>query len=437
MRLCWGHCPLSRGGLDLSTANETGLIGTLLAERFRVDRLVGTGGMAAVYQATDTLLGRTVAVKLFRADSGEAADPERQRGEVTVLASLNHFALVTLFDAGVTSMDGSPRSFIVMEYVDGSDLRSTIASGPLPPTDVAAIGADISEALHYVHGRDIIHRDVKPANVLLAHGGMHGRTIHAKLADFGIARLVDGSRLTATGTLLGTANYLSPEQALGSAIGPSSDVYSLGLVLLECLTAERSYPGTAVESAMARLQRQPVIPDSLGTGWADVLERMTRREPDERPSAEAAAEMLRGLAAGVPVVVAQTGPSTGATTGATKPLPVSTDSVGADSALHPADPTAPSDPTAPTVMLGAMAPATTGTVATSTGTTSTARRQSARRSTRVLLWFLALVVVAIAVVTVLFMLRPSEPETGPPPSYPAVQGPLGEHLQQLQESVNP
>ncbi|WP_425402263.1 serine/threonine-protein kinase [Glaciibacter superstes] len=455
-----------------------------MADRFRVDRLVGTGGMAAVYQATDTLLGRSVAVKLFRADSGEGADPERQRGEVTVLASLNHFALVTLFDAGITSMNGSPRSFIVMEYVDGSDLRSKIASGPLSPAEVAAIGADISEALHYVHGREIIHRDVKPANVLLAHGGMHGRTTHAKLADFGIARLVDGSRLTATGTLLGTANYLSPEQALGSAIGPSSDVYSLGLVLLECLTAERSYPGTAVESAMARLQRQPEIPDSLGSGWADVLERMTRREPDERPSAEVAAEILRGLAAGVPVATASPGPMTGAT----KPLPVSADSVGADSvgadsvgadsvgadvvgagqAPHSTD---PADPTAPTVMLGAMAPADTGmapaagrgangvgdsrggdwtgTAATGmvtptstgtpipTGNTATTGRRSARRSTRILLWLLALVVVAIAVVTVLFVLRPTAPETQPPPSYPAVDGPLGEHLQQLQESVNP
>lgn len=219
-----------------------GPIGTLLADRFRIDRLIGTGGMASVYQATDVALGRPVAVKLFRADNIDAAGPERQSGEVNVLASLNHFALVTLYDAGSAEVDGVASTFIVMEFVDGADLRSHVMEGPLPSSEVAEIGSDLAEALHYVHSRGIIHRDIKPANVLLAPSGFPGRTSHAKLADFGIARLLDGTRLTATGALLGTASFLSPEQALGTTLGPPSDIYSLGLVLLECLTGERAYP---------------------------------------------------------------------------------------------------------------------------------------------------------------------------------------------------
>ncbi|MET0955614.1 MAG: serine/threonine-protein kinase, partial [Cryobacterium sp.] len=229
----------------------------MLADRFRLDRLIGTGGMATVYEAADLALGRTVAVKLFRMDTADEAGPQRQSGEVMVLASLNHFALVTLFDAGTEHVDGVTRSFIVMEYIDGSDLRSRITAGPVDPAEVARMGADLAEALHYVHARGIIHRDIKPANVLLAPSDFPGRVAHAKLADFGIARLFDATHLTSTGAVLGTAGYLSPEQALGEPIGPPSDVYSLGLVLLESLTATRSYPGTAIESAMARLQRQP------------------------------------------------------------------------------------------------------------------------------------------------------------------------------------
>jgi eukaryotic-like serine/threonine-protein kinase len=279
-----------------------GLIGVSLAGRFRVDRLIGTGGMAAVYAATDLALGRTVAVKLFRLDTGDgtgagdASSPQRRSGEVSLLAGLNHFALVTLFDAGTTVIDGVHRPFIVMEFVDGTDLRSRIAAGLIPGPEVAAMGADLAEALHYVHGQGIIHRDIKPANVLLTPSGFPGRPVRAKLADFGIARLVDATRLTATGSVLGTAGYLSPEQALGASIGPPSDVYSLGLVLLECLTGERAFPGTAVESAMARLQRDPLVPAGLGPEWAAVLTGMTAREPTERLSPADAAVRLRRLA---------------------------------------------------------------------------------------------------------------------------------------------
>jgi len=399
--------------------------------------------MASVYRATDLVLGRTVAVKLFRLDTADDAGPERQSGEVTVLASLNHFALVTLFDAGTAMIDGVSRTFIVMELVDGTDLRSRIAAGALNPNEVAAMGADLGEALHYVHAQGIIHRDIKPANVLLTPSGFPGRAMHAKLADFGIARLFDATRLTATGSLLGTAGYLSPEQALGSTIGPPSDVYSLGLVLLECLTGERAFTGTAIESAMARLQRQPRIPADLGQAWADVLHGMTTREPADRLSAGDAAVQLRRLVSEVD-------------------LDDATDATAAIRATELLEPTAvlAADPEIlePTAVLAAtkvMAAPSPGTDAPTEFLTpagapdrspgSAARRApgSARAATatppwrnRRLLVALGVLAALIVLVIVLFTPRAADP-AAPTVTYPAVDGSLGTHLKQLQESVTP
>jgi len=198
------------------------VLGLTLANRYRVDRLIGTGGMSVVYQAEDVALGRTVAVKLFRVDSAEGTNPNRQSGEVSMLAHLNHFALVTLYDAGTELIDGLSRPFIVTEFVDGSDLRSRIRQGPIDPGDVARLGADLCAALHYVHSKGIIHRDIKPANVLLAPSDFPGRGAHAKLADFGIARLFDAAHQTMPGAVIGTAGYLSPEQARGQPVGPAA-----------------------------------------------------------------------------------------------------------------------------------------------------------------------------------------------------------------------
>ena len=386
-----------------------GPVGSLLADRFMIESLIGTGGMASVYRATDTALGRTVAVKLFRAD-GSAAEPERQSGEIALLASLNHFALVTLFDASTALVDGVPRAFIVMELVDGPDLRARIEGGPLPSLDVAMMGADLAEALHYVHEQGIIHRDVKPANVLLAPSGFPGRSMHAKLADFGIARLLDETRLTATGSLLGTASYLSPEQALGAAIGAPTDVYSLGLVLLECLTGLRAYPGTAVESAMARLQRQPEIPNALGRDWTEVLAAMTARDTADRPTAAEASLLLRALATGTEDQAV-----------ATLVLPASTVSDAAPTEVLRADP-------APTPK-----PATAAISWKQTGTKPAATTRSRRA---ILGTVAAALVVAVIPLGALFLSSGDEPAVVPP-NYPAVDGPLGTHLEQLQKSVNP
>ena len=443
--------------------STAGPIGISLGDRFRIDALLGTGGMASVYRATDLFLGRTVAVKLFRLDTADDAGPERQSGEVTVLASLNHFALVTLFDAGTAVIDGVSRTFIVMELVNGTDLRSKIAAGALQPDEVAAMGADLAEALHYVHAQGIIHRDIKPANVLLAPSGFPGRAMHAKLADFGIARLFDATRLTATGSLLGTAGYLSPEQALGSTIGPPSDVYSLGLVLLECLTGERAFTGTAIESAMARLQRQPRIPAELGQEWADVLRGMTIREPADRLSAGDAAVQLRRLVirestdAGSITTVALAAAGAiedlepTAILGATETLDP-TAVMGANETLDPTVVLGAKETLDPTAILGSTKVSTApnpgadaptefltpaGPYARPPGSdhaTAAAPAPAWRRPR--LLVSLGVLAALIVLAVVVFTPRAVEP-AAPAATYPAVDGSLGTNLKQLQESVTP
>ncbi|WCI09572.1 protein kinase [Arthrobacter sp. OVS8] len=165
-----------------------------------------------------------------------------------------------------------------MELVDGQDLRTRIRHSPLPLAEIAVIGAGVSDALAYVHSLGIIHRDIKPANILLVPV-RPGEPLRPKLTDFGIARMMDGTRLTATGTMVGTAAYLSPEQSRGADLGPASDIYSLGLVLLECIKGEVEYPGSAVESAVARLHRAPGIPDAVPAEWATLIRAMTALDP--------------------------------------------------------------------------------------------------------------------------------------------------------------
>lgn len=222
--------------------------GRLLANRYLLQGLLARGGMADVYRGRDSLLGRDVAIKLLRGDGYD--EHFRYEAEVRTLAGLNHPGLVALYDAG---SDGGV-SFFVMELVEGSTLAAYLRGRRLSPARTATVGLPLAEALDHVHGRGVVHRDLKPANVLL------GADDRVRLADFGIARLVDGARLTATGLAVGTAAYLAPEQVTGAPVGPPADIYVLGLVLLECLTGSREYEGTSVESALARLHRAPVDP---------------------------------------------------------------------------------------------------------------------------------------------------------------------------------
>ena len=257
--------------------------GATLDSRYRLDGIIGRGGMATVYRAEDVTLGRRVAVKVFAETAEGIDDVGRRRSETALLASLSHRALVHLYDAAHDEATG--REFLVMELVEGEDLRHALARGPFGASEAAFMLADLGEALHVIHERGIVHRDVKPANVLLEPAHLPTRSWNAKLADFGIARLIDDSRLTRTGLVIGTPGYLSPEQVGNRAPGPAGDVYSLGLLVLEARTGEPAFPGTAAEAAGARLVRDPEIPERLGADWVDLLRAMTSREPADRPAA--------------------------------------------------------------------------------------------------------------------------------------------------------
>jgi serine/threonine protein kinase len=257
--------------------------GRLLDGRYRLGSLLGVGGVAEVYRAIDERLHRGVAVKLFR---GDVADQlHRHEDEMRTLARLNHASLVTVFDAGTDDVTGQP--YLVMALVEGATLADQLQDGALSPARTAEVGTAVADALAYVHGQGLIHRDVKPANVLISSAG------RVFLADFGIARLVDSAHVTQAGDVLGTPAFFAPEQVSGEPVGPPADVYALGLVLLECLTGRREYDGTSLEVAMARLSRPPEIPAWLPGSWRDVLVGMTARDPVSRLSAAQVAGRLR------------------------------------------------------------------------------------------------------------------------------------------------
>ncbi|GAA1242939.1 serine/threonine-protein kinase [Oryzihumus leptocrescens] len=271
--------------------------GDVLADRYRLEHLLGRGGMAEVFAGRDEVLQRPVAVKVFPWVDDDLSSQEP--AEIRLLAALSHPALVTVHDAGPPAGDGSP-TFLVMELVPGPTLsRQLREQGPLSEVQAAALACQVASALAYVHARDLVHRDVKPGNILLREavtGPEH--EIVAKLADFGIARLVNATRRTLTGTALGTAPYLSPEQVRGEPIGPATDVYALALVVLESLTGTVTYPGSAIESAVARLHRPPDVPEGLDPVLHRLLLRMTDTEPSRRPSAGEVAETLATLLGG-------------------------------------------------------------------------------------------------------------------------------------------
>lgn len=280
----------------------------LLEGRYRIEGAIGQGGMSVVHRATDEVLHRPVAVKLFHPGSVDIA---RQEAELGVLASLEHHNLVSLLDAGVvTGVDGTAQRYIVMSLVIGQDLEARLSVGPLASRHIAEIGYDMAEALDYIHAHGVVHRDIKPSNILLVDYGNGSERARARLTDFGIALAAGVERLTADGVTTGTAAYLSPEQARGAEVGPASDVYSLGLVLLQCFTRRREFPGSLVESAIARLSRDPVVPEPLPERWKHLLRAMTAQDPAERPLGGQLVVMLRD------VLIAETADATANATAA-------------------------------------------------------------------------------------------------------------------------
>jgi serine/threonine protein kinase len=258
--------------------------GELMAGRYRLGEMVGRGAMAEVYRARDTLMRRTVAVKLFHPDP-DPVERRRFADEARALARFSHPGLVPVYDAGVAG--GSP--YIAMRLVEGETLRSRLRRGPIERSQVIGWGARLATAIGHVHRGGVIHRDIKPSNILLDVDG------NPHLCDFGIALLAGFDRVTSSGEIMGTPAYLAPEQVLGRRIDPAADVYALGLVLLECLTGKMAFPSTnKVETALARLEFSPRVPTDLPDELAALLSSMTAMAPTLRPTADqCAATLLR------------------------------------------------------------------------------------------------------------------------------------------------
>src|SRR5215218_2557807 len=285
------------------------LVGMMLSGRYRLDAQVGTGGMSTVYRAFDATLERRVAIKLMHREIASDSDQlERFRREARAVAQLSHPHIVGVIDAG----EDEGRPYIVFEYVEGETLKERIRRmGRLPVDEAIAYAIDISRALGSAHSHHIVHRDVKPQNVLIDTEGS------AKVTDFGIARTLDEDGLTSDGRVLGTTDYVSPEQALGHAVGPQSDIYSLGIVLFEMLTGDVPFHGeNQVTVAMKHVRedlpdlqiRRPEVSASLVV----VLERATakdlsRRTPD-------AATLVAELEDVLAIETARSGHATGEAT---------------------------------------------------------------------------------------------------------------------------
>ncbi|HET6501604.1 MAG TPA: serine/threonine-protein kinase [Amycolatopsis sp.] len=269
---------------------EPGFDSRLIAQRYRLTGYLGRGGMADVYRAFDLTLERPVAVKMFRS-GGDDSERRRFEEEARLLARLHHPGLVSVYDAGFS--EGEP--FLVMRLIEGQTLSSRLAEGPLAAPEVLDLGRQLSSILAYVHDVEVVHRDVKPSNVLLDHDG------RAFLADFGISRLLNTvTRVTATGKIMGTVGYLAPEQVLGADATPAIDVYALGLVLLECVTGMPEYEGCDAETALARLHRRPRVPAGLSAPLATTIHAMTATKPELRPTMAECADLLAGRVPAAP-----------------------------------------------------------------------------------------------------------------------------------------
>src|SRR5882724_6795926 len=269
----------------------------LLSERYELGETLGYGGMSEVHKGRDVRLSRDVAVKVLRADL--ARDPQFQirfRREAQNAAALNHPAIVAVYDTGETESEFGPLPYIVMEFVDGQTLREIVKTqGPLSQQRVIEVMADVCAALDFSHRHGIIHRDVKPANVMITRGGA------VKVMDFGIARaLADGQNMTQTAAVIGTAQYLSPEQARGEAVDARSDVYAAGCVLFELLTGEPPFTGDSpVAVAYQHVREDPKPPSSLNPRVPPELDaavlKALAKNPDNRyqTAAEMRADLVR------------------------------------------------------------------------------------------------------------------------------------------------
>jgi len=292
------------------------VIGTLLNDRYRLDEQIGSGGMSTVYRAFDPTLERWVAIKLMHSNISSDPDQlERFRREARAVARLSHPHVVTVIDFGED--DGTP--YIVLECVEGETLKERIRRmGRLPVTESVAYAIEVGRALSAAHAERLVHRDVKPQNVLIDQEG------RAKVTDFGIARSLEVSGLTAPGRVLGTTDYVSPEQALGHEVTEQSDVYSLGIVLFEMLSGDIPFQAESQVGVAMKHVREP-IPDvqrlrpEVSSALAAVVDRATSKETANRYAT--AADMTADLEGVLAIEVARSGEAGGEATTVLRALP--------------------------------------------------------------------------------------------------------------------
>jgi serine/threonine-protein kinase len=258
----------------------------LLAGRYRLDSRIAVGGMGEVWRGTDTVLSRPVAVKLLRTQYAQY--PEilaRFRSEGRHAGSLSHPAIARVYDYGEDASGPEP-AYLVMELVDGPSLTEVLGRGPLAARQAMDIVAQAAAGLDAAHRAGLVHRDIKPGNLLLGPDGQ------VKITDFGIAHATGSAPITSSGTLLGTPAYLAPERVAGEAATPASDLYSLGIVAWECLAGELPFTGTPVEVAVAHRDRPlPSLPGALPADVAGLVAELTAKDPRTRP--RSAAEVAR------------------------------------------------------------------------------------------------------------------------------------------------
>jgi serine/threonine protein kinase len=292
------------------------MIGTVLSGRYRLEAKLGSGGMSTVYLARDTTLDRSVAVKVMHREMSEQADQlERFRQEARSVAKLSHPNIVSVIDAGEDG--GHP--YIVFEYVEGETLKARINRvGPLDIQEALAYAIEIARGLTVAHARNMIHRDIKPQNVLIDAEG------RAKLTDFGISRQLEQDGMTATGRVLGTTDYVAPEQAMGRATDQRSDIYSLGVVLYEMFTGEvpfaaDSQVGVAMKHVNEDLPDVQALRPELSAASALVVERATDKDPAKRYAD--VGEMIDDLSTALEVEAARAGSTTGEATSVLEAVP--------------------------------------------------------------------------------------------------------------------
>jgi len=297
-----------------STSSQ--MIGTVLSGRYKLEAKLGSGGMSTVYLARDTTLDRQVAVKVLHREMSEQEDQlQRFRQEARAVAKLSHPNVVAVIDAGEDG--GHP--YIVFEYVEGETLKQRINRvGALDPQEALAYAIEIARGLTVAHNRKMVHRDIKPQNVLIDAEG------RAKLTDFGISRQLEQDGMTATGRVLGTTDYVAPEQAMGHPVDQRSDVYSLGVVLYEMLIGQvpfhaDSQVGVAMKHVNEELpdvqQRRP----ELSAAAAMVVERATAKDPDQRY--QQVGELIDDLSTALEVEAARAGGTTGEATSILEAVP--------------------------------------------------------------------------------------------------------------------